>query len=70
MTEDIDEIISITRGIIPTPYGPITGLAEAGIAVAVVAIGVGIFKFFSNSSVKAEGPIPSIKVGNVSGEKD
>lgn len=60
-----DDFASIVAGAFPTKNGPITGISEWGLAAAIVMAGVGIYKLLSNSSIKAEGPIPPVNVGNV-----
>jgi hypothetical protein len=60
-----DEIIDVVAGVVPTKWGDISGPAEWGLVGAVLLAGYGVYKFLSNSSVKAEGPLPSINLGNV-----
>lgn len=60
-----DEIVDVVARVVPTKWGDISGPAEWGLVGAVLLTGYGIFKMLSNSSVKAEGPIPSVNVGNL-----
>lgn len=60
-----DDILGTAMNAFPTKNGPITGVSEWGLAAAIVMAGVGLYKLLSNSSVKAEGPIPSVSVGSV-----
>lgn len=57
-----DDWVETVANAFPTKNGPITGVSEWGLAAAIVAAGIGIYKLLSNSSVKAEGPIPPINV--------
>lgn len=60
-----DEMIDMVTRVIPTKRGDISGPAEWGVVGAVLLVGYGFYKFLSNSSVRAEGAIPSVNLGNV-----